>query len=88
MGYIMKNYMKDCIEFYIDAVLDDVGSCKCEICVTDITAIALNSLPAKYVVTEEGVQYNNLNKIMTEYKDEIVDAIIRAVGIVNKNAHH
>lgn len=88
MGYIMKNYMQDCIECYIDEVLDDVGSCKCEVCVTDIMAITLNSLPVKYAVVEEGKEYKNLNKIKAEYKDEIIDSIIKAVGIVSKNSRH
>jgi len=84
----IKNYMEDCVSDMLDSVLDEIHSCKCERCRYDITAIALNSLPPKYVVTKRGQLYTKLNALQQQFDVDIIAAITKAAVIVNRNPHH
>jgi hypothetical protein len=53
----LKNYMEEIVLNLMEGVLDDINMCKCELCVKDIAALALNDLPPKYIVSEKGELY-------------------------------
>ena len=84
----IKNYMEDCVSDMLDSVLDEIHSCACERCRYDITAIALNSLPSKYVVTKRGQLYTKLNALQQQFDVDIIAAITKAAVIVNRNPRH
>ena len=84
----IKNYMEDCVNDMLDSVLNDIRSCTCEKCKYDITAIALNSLPSKYVVTKRGQLYTKLSALQQQFDVDIIAAITKAAVIVNRNPRH
>ena len=84
----IKNYMEDCVSDMLDRILTEINSCTCEKCTYDITAIALNSLPSKYVVTKRGQLYTKLAALQQQFDVDIIAAITKAAVIVNRNPRH
>jgi competence protein ComFB len=84
----IKNYMEDCVNDMMDGILSEINYCKCEKCRYDISAIALNSLPAKYVVTKRGQLYTRLDALQNQFDVDIISAITKAAVIVNRSPRH
>ena len=85
---ILKNYMEEIVFNLIDDVLKDIDVCKCEKCKMDIIAIALNNLPAKYVVTKKGELYSKLNLFRLQAEVDVVMAITKAAMMVKERPQH
>ena len=85
---LIRNYMEDCVAMLLDKVINEVDVCKCENCRYDITAIALNSLPPKYVVTTRGQFYAKMDFLHQQFDVDIISAITRATTLVAKNPRH
>lgn len=66
---------------------NDIG-CSCDHCKNDIMAIALNSLPPKYIVTDKGLLYTKLANFNQQFNTDIVTALAKAIKQVNDNPRH
>lgn len=84
----VKNYMEEIVEMLLDDVLKDLNVCKCKLCREDITALALNSLPPKYIATEKGERYSKLNFLRQQFEVDIISAVTMAAMTVNKKPRH
>ena len=84
----LKNYMEEVVASVIKRVLKDTNCCTCEKCVNDVTAMALNNLPPKYVVTEEGELYLKFRELQQQYEVDVIAATIRAAEVVKKHPRH
>lgn len=81
--------MEDVIEHLLPQVLKSYPEvCKCERCVSDIKALALNILPPKYVATPLGEVYSRVNELSTQFEANAVKAIIVAIEKVLKHPRH
>lgn len=85
---ILKNYMEEIIFNLIDQVIIDMDVCKCEKCINDIAAITLNSLPAKYVVTEKGELYSKVSLLKVQVEVDVITEITKAALLVKENPKH
>ncbi|MCL2854246.1 MAG: late competence development ComFB family protein [Defluviitaleaceae bacterium] len=84
----IRNYMEDCVLDLLGPVLENLSSCQCDNCALDIMAIALNSLPTKYVVTKKGELYTKLSSLQNQSDVDIITAIAKASVIVSRNPRH
>ncbi|HHW56710.1 MAG TPA: late competence development ComFB family protein [Clostridia bacterium] len=84
----LKNYMEEAVDQMMDKVLKNLDVCKCDRCRMDIKALALNNLPPKYVVTEEGELYVKTNELVRQFEVDIIKAITMAAIKVNNNRRH
>ena len=84
----LTNYMEHCVLELLGPVLENLNSCTCDNCQHDILAIALNSLPPKYVVTKRGELYTKLNNLQHQFDVDIIAAISKAAVIVSRNPRH
>lgn len=84
----LRNLMEEMVTNSLEDVLKDINVCNCETCMTDITAIALNSLPPKYIVTEKGELYSKSNVLRQQFEVDIISAITKAAVIVKRNPRH
>jgi len=75
-------------ESKVDEVVAMMEACSCSKCVNDILAIALNSLPTKYVTTDVGKQYIQLNSYKKQFETDVVAALIKACQIVKESPRH
>jgi len=85
-----KNYAEDQVEYILKSVLKDYPNiCTCQKCLDDMSALALNSIKPKYVVSEEGKIYTTaLNEIDKQEEISITAQVIRAVEKVSANPKH
>ncbi len=84
----LKNYMEDIVFSALESVLNDIQMCTCQLCKMDVAAIALNSLPPKYVVTSKGKLYTKINTLQQQFDVDTLAAITKAAVMVKRNPRH
>ena len=84
----MMNYTEICVREALENLLHASDICKCENCRLDIMAIALNSLPQKYVVTNKGTLYTKIMAFQQQYDADVITALANAMTVVSKNPRH
>lgn len=72
----------------IPGFMAQYGCCTCERCVTDVTALALTRLPAKYVVLEKDVTSPMIGFYQSRYRTEILASLLRACLTVKEVPRH
>ncbi len=73
----------EAIERIVAATADEI-LCKCKMCLEDIFALALNTLPAKYV--QSYYSTHDVNKLVD--KKEVEKIVKETAKKVAKNPHH
>ncbi|CAH2212946.1 late competence development ComFB family protein [Tepidibacter aestuarii] len=85
----LKNYMEDLVDIHLNKLLEEYEDiCKCERCILDIKAIALNNLKPRYGVTQMGNVFIKIDESTTESNVKIISEIIKAIEKVSKNPHN
>jgi competence protein ComFB len=69
-------------------VMDRMKVCTCKTCVNDVLALALNTLPTKYVTTDAGKQYFQRDEYKKQYETEILAALTKACVRVKAAPRH
>ena len=82
------NVMENFVGERIEAMLEGEECCKCERCVDDMKAIALNKLPAKYVSTHNGELFSKLDAMIRQNAVDINIAVAAAIDAVSKRPSH
>lgn len=85
----IHNYMEDIVENVIDDVLgkrDDL--CRCEKCKLDIMAWSLNRLPSKYIATQKGRVYAELDELNYQFSTDVTREVARAIDQIKDNPRH
>lgn len=86
---MLKNYTEDIVDDVLQDLLHEYDFiCKCEKCILDIKALALNELRPKYVVTDKGEVYTKLNELNHQFRTDVLTKLIKAIDIVHKNPRH
>ena len=84
----MHNYMEDMIREKLPHTMKVLRSCPCERCQLDILAIALNSLPAAYAVTEKDDGAERIKNLRREYEVKVTATLIKAIQQVKSAPRH
>jgi len=66
----------------------DADVCHCDTCRMDVAAIMLNNLRQKYVVTDEGALYAQLDDFDPQHKVDFITIMNQAAKIVNNSPRH
>ncbi len=86
---MVKNYMEDLVENSLHEILEGYPKlCKCEECLDDIRAIALNKLKPVYFVESRGSVHSKLNSLESQFKTDIVTELIKSIEVVSINPRH
>jgi Late competence development protein ComFB. len=72
----------------IGLVMERMKVCSCSICVNDVLALTLNSLPTKYVTTDAGKQYFQLDMYKKQYETDVLAALTKACVRVKASPRH
>lgn len=87
----MKSY-KNIMEILVENKWADMSvsldCCTCDRCKNDILAFALNHLPAKYVVTQEGEVYSKTYVLEIQHNADILTALTQGAELVKKYPRH
>ena len=85
----LHNCMEDAVKRCLDKMIvryDNI--CKCDKCKLDISAITLNNLSPRYVVTEQGKVFTKLDEMEPQYDVDVTRELTKAIQIVSKSPHH
>lgn len=84
---VTEEVVKGLVNFMLQSP-DYQTFCHCKRCELDVIAIALNALPAKYVVSEESRKraYDHVSR--PENIEYITNQIIHALHVVSQNPNH
>ncbi len=72
----------------LSLVMERMKVCTCKTCTNDVLALALNSLPTKYVTTDAGKQHFQLDVYKKQYETDILAALTKACVRVKASPRH
>jgi len=81
----LRNYTEEVVKSYLEKWFKNTDICQCENCLLDVTAIMLNELPPKYVVTEQGALFAQLSDFDLQHRTDLMAAMTQAVKRVKTN---
>ena len=81
----LKNYTEEAVKFYLDKWYQKTDVCQCENCRLDVTALMLNELKPKYVVTDKGALFAQLSDFDLQYKTDFMTIMTQAVKTVTEH---
>lgn len=85
----LRNYKELAVNHVIPNLLRAFPDiCKCDKCLLDIKAIALNKLEPQYVVTGKGGLYAQVKEMNLQYEANIMKAILDGISLVSSNPMH
>jgi competence protein ComFB len=84
----LKNIMEEIVYEMMAEVLKEIKVCTCDICYIDMAAKALNDLPAKYFVTEQGKLYKKAEALKEQIEIDVITAITKAAILVKRHPRH
>jgi competence protein ComFB len=86
------NYMEEIVRNCVSSILNNnpayAGVCRCEQCIDDIMAKALNNLKPYYITTKKGEVYAEYSSLETQHQAEVIREVINAVEFVTNNSSH
>lgn len=84
---VLVNVMEELVVSKLDTTLMRFNCCKCNKCKKDIAAIALNRLPAKYIVIDENDTAKR-KEAEDKYASDVTGALVQAILAVKKEPRH
>jgi competence protein ComFB len=72
----------------LPSVMERMDVCTCPVCTGNVLALALNALPTKYVTTDEGKQYTQLEVYKRQNELDVIAALTRACVRVKDSPRH
>lgn len=86
---MVKNYMEDVVEDLVNSLWkENIDICKCEKCKSDVMALSLNKLPAKYFSSDKGKIWVKLMYADNQKMTDVMAAVAEAINIVGSNQRH
>lgn len=79
------NMMEEIVSNEVEKLVKDSEICDNEDCINDIMAIALNSLPPKYVNTSKGELFARADSLLSQHLVDVQIAVLKAIEIVKCN---
>ena len=84
----LRNYTEEAVKLYMDRWFEQADVCHCDTCRMDVMAIMLNNIKPKYVVTDTGALYAQLDDFDPQYKIDFMTIMSQAAQIVKKGPRH
>lgn len=84
----LVNIMEDIVRNKLSEMLKNENCCKCDRCIEDMTALALNKLPSKYVSTHNGELFSKVDSMVRQNSVDLNIAVAEAISCVSKRPSH
>ena len=86
---MLINMMEHYVDERLSELLTQNDCCKCEVCIEDMKAYALNRLPSRYVSTVNGEIFTRITQEMESQPTVDLDvAVMQAITSVGSNPRH
>lgn len=87
-GRVLVNLAELMVRENLETVMERMNICDCNVCKKDVMAIALNTLPTRYVTTDRGKQYIQLETYKKQYEVDVMAALTKACVKVKVAPRH
>ena len=84
----LRNYTEEAVKLYMDRWFEQADVCHCDTCRMDVMALKLNNLKPKYVVTDTGALYAQLDDFDPQYKIDFMTIMSQAAQVVKSHPRH
>ena len=88
MNHNVINVVETIAKENVVEMMDRMEMCTCSKCICDVLALALNSLPTKYVTSDAGKQYIQLETYKKQFETDVEIALMRASLTVKGSPNH
>ncbi len=85
---MLVNAKEQIVKARTELLLKDYDCCKCEKCVEDMMALALNSLAPAYVSTHKGELFKRIDSTILQNSTDIDIEVIKAIETVSAKPMH
>ena len=85
---VLRNYTEDAVSQYLEKWYPESGACQCEGCRLDVMALMLNNLHPKYVVTDTGALYAQMEDFDLQSRIDLMSEMTLAIQTVQKRPRH
>lgn len=85
---MLINANEEFVKMRLPELLKEYDCCKCEKCVDDMMAIALNNIRPAYVNTAEGVLFKRINSTLPQNSADMDIEILKAINMVSGHPKH
>lgn len=85
---MLINANEEFVKMRLPELLKEYDCCKCEKCVDDMMAIALNNIRPAYVNTAEGVLFKRINSTFPQNFADMDIEILKAINMVSGHPNH
>jgi competence protein ComFB len=85
---ILINVAEQMVKENIREVMERMNVCTCQVCTNDIAALALNTLPQKYITTNTGKQFTQIDIYKKQYETDVLAALTKACVRVKAGPRH
>ena len=82
------NVMLVLVDEKAEKYMDMFGLCRCQRCLADVKALALNNLPSKYVVMPKGEVSPRVTVYEGRYSSSVIAQLVQACKVVMEHPHH
>ncbi len=84
----LKNLMEVVVSQAIEDIRKHYDFCSCAQCRLDISAISLNKIPPRYVVSSKGESYGRAELLAIQKDIDVLGIVLNAVKVVQKQPRH
>ena len=82
----VRNFMEYVVEDAVRKITEkEEGHTFSEKDLADIEALALNSLPPRYIVTEKGEVFSKVDELSIQFQADVTRAVMQALSRVKDN---
>ena len=85
---LLRNYTEEAVKDYMERWFKEADCCHCDDCRLDVMAIMLNQLTPKYVVTDKGALFAQMDDFEPQNRIDFIAIMTQAAEIVNKKPRH
>lgn len=85
---MLINANEEIVKQRMPELLKEYDCCKCEKCMFDMMAIALNNIKPAYVNTAEGMLFKRINSMLPQKTADIDIEILKAINLVSAHPKH
>ena len=84
----LRNYTEEAVTLFMNRWFNEANCCHCEDCKLDVMALMLNQLPPKYVVTDQGALFAQMDEFDPQVRIDFISIMTQAADLVRIYPRH
>ena len=85
---VLRNYTEEAVQLFMNRWFKEANCCHCDDCRLDVQALMLNQLPPKYVVTDQGALFAQMEEFDPQVRIDFISILTQAADLVRIYPRH